>query len=282
MTNSSLSRILRRRRRRQDNRAFSCPICLLLLLFSAAAILLRIPAGGKKSLCWWGADAKVTVQVNQPKQQQQVKEIPKNPVIDLNARNFASHLGASGGGAVWLVEFYSPRCSHCVEFAPTYKEMAKYYHEEVDFEKQKKLKKMKKKIKVAKVNGEVEQALLSRFAIEAYPTFFVIDGWSVYEYNKSRTKANLMKYVEGEYKTDGTLVPFYSSPMGPMGLVQGTVIATGYGVADLLTWMQTSWGISPVISAMVLFGSFFIGIFVAIVAMAIFLPAAAGERPKRD
>jgi hypothetical protein len=135
---------------------------------------------------------------------------------------------------------------------------------------------------VAKVNGEVEQALLSRFAIAAYPSFFVIDGWSVYEFNKNRSKANLMKYVEGEYKTDGTLIPFYSSPMGPMGMVQGTVIATGYGVADLLTWMQTSWGISPVVSAMFLFGSFFIGIFVAIVVMAIFLPASAGARPKRD
>jgi thiol-disulfide isomerase/thioredoxin len=197
-----------------------------------------------------------------------VKNI-NNPVIDLTAKNFASLV--SGRRTVWLVEFYSTRCSHCVEFAPTYKDIAKYYHEEQP----------SLHIKVAKVNGEVEKALVSRFGVEAYPTFFVIHGWSVYEFQHSRSKANLMKYVEGEYKTDGSHISYYMSPMGPVGMVQGTVIATGYAVGDLLTWMQTKWGISPVISAMVLFGSIFIGIFVTIVAMAIVIPSP-NARPKQD
>lgn len=192
----------------------------------------------------------------------------KSPVIDLTAKNFREHVPS---GKVWLIEFYSPRCSHCVEFSSTYKEIAQHFN--VD--------KPELDIRVAKVNGEVEQALLSRFGITAYPSFFIVDGWSVYEFEAKRSKANLMKYTDS-YKSMGRQVPYYTSPMGPVGMVQGTVIATGYVVADLLFSMQTRLGVSPVISAMLLFGTFFIGLFVSIVAMAIFIPSSSGTRAKRD
>lgn len=218
------------------------------------------------TLVW--SSSRIAVCHATPNKSKESKKSLKSPVIDLTARNFVSHVPR---GKVWLVEFYSPRCSHCVEFSSTYKEIAQHFN----------IDQPELNVRVAKVNGEAEQALLSRFGIVAYPSFFIIEGWSVYEFEAKRSKANLMQYVTS-YKSMGRHIPYYNSPMGPIGMVQGTVIATGYAILDLLTFMQTRLGISAVFAAMLLFGSFFIGIFVTIVAMAIFIPSSSGARAKRD
>ena len=133
--------------------------------------------------------------------------------IQLNSRNFGKHIS---DGNIWLIEFYSPHCSHCVEFASSYADVAKYYHSQsVSGTTNTNSKKQKKKIrhiKVAKVNGEIERALVSRFSINAYPCFFLIDGFDVYKYEGLRLKKNLMAFAEGGYKIDIT-VSFFESPI---------------------------------------------------------------------
>jgi thiol-disulfide isomerase/thioredoxin len=174
--------------------------------------------------------------------------------VELTARNFSQNLN---DGNVWLIEFYSPHCVHCIEFAETYADIAATYHSS-----------QKHKIKVGKVNGNEERALQSRFSIYAYPSFFIVDGFRVYEFVASRTKKKMMMFAEGGYKTEDP-IPFYSSPMGPMGLLQGALISGGVQMMDLFTYSQETFGFSPMVTAGILFGCLFMGCFVLIVLLAV-------------
>lgn len=184
-------------------------------------------------------------------------------VIQLTSRNVGTYLS---DGNVWLVEFYSPNCVHCVEFATTYADIARHYHGSDTH-----------KIKVAKVNGEVERALVSRFGIYAYPSFYIVDGWSVYHFQQPRLKNVLKSFAEGGYKQSGS-IPFYTSPMGPLGLTQGLLMSAGHNLSDFFQWSQRTFGLSPRIVGMVLFGSMFLGCFFVIVFLAVVIP----PRKKRD
>lgn len=187
----------------------------------------------------------------------------KLEVVQLNSRNFGKNLT---DGNVWLIEFYSPNCVHCVEFAPIYEGIARHYHGSIAH-----------KIKVGKVNGEVERALVSRFAIYGYPSFYVVDGWKAYHFQQSRRKEFLMSYAEGGYKKSGSM-SFYSSPMGPLGQMQGMVMSTGHTLFDLFLWFQRTFGLSSIVVGMILFGSIFLGCFFLIVSLALVIP----PRQKQD
>ena len=197
--------------------------------------------------------------------------------IQLNSRNFGKHIS---DGNIWLIEFYSPQCIHCVEFASSYSDIAKYYNSQsISGKSNPKAKKQKKKqryIKVGKVNGAIERALVSRFAINAFPCFFLIDGFRVYKYGGLRSKKSLMAFAEGGYKKDAT-VSFIESPMGPLGIFQGTLMSTGHIFLDIFQWSQDTFGLSPLIVGMILFGAMFMGFFFLIVSLALIIP----EKPKR-
>eukprot|EP00906_Rhabdomonas_costata_P038128 RCo053837 len=59
-----------------------------------------------------------------------------------------------------LVEFFAAWCSHCVEFADTYEQVAHDLRDEPT-------------VKVAKVDGAVWGSLVQRYGIRAYPSFVV-------------------------------------------------------------------------------------------------------------
>mmetsp|Transcript_1834 Transcript_1834/g.2579 ORF Transcript_1834/g.2579 Transcript_1834/m.2579 type:complete len:239 (+) Transcript_1834:123-839(+) len=187
--------------------------------------------------------------------------------VVLTSRNFGS---AISDGNVWLVEVYAPWCGHCVSFAPTYEEIAAHFHGQPST-----------KVKVGKIDGDAERALSARFNVNSYPSFFVIDGWSVYSFEQQgRSKATMVTFVQGGYKEDGAPppLPFYLSPLGPVGLAQGTLIQSGFALSDMFLWLQDSFGLSPIFAGMVLFGSGFVGCFIMIVTLAI----ALTPREKQD
>lgn len=155
------------------------------------------------------------------------------------------------------IKIYAPWCGHCVTFAPVYADIADEYHSSEN-----------RKIRVGKINGDAEMALMARFGVKSYPSIFVVDGWSVYKFEAPRSKQQLMKFVEGDYKKQAPL-PFFKSPMGPIGLAQGTLLALGYRLADVFEWLQSTAGLSPLFAGMAMFGSLFIGLFFCIVFLAI-------------
>jgi thiol-disulfide isomerase/thioredoxin len=217
-----------------------------------------------------GSSDTVDLQTTTAPQQteESMRTMTKNSILSweptvLTSRNFGGHVA---DGNVWLVEIYAPWCGHCVQFESTYKEIAAEYHASSP--------KKYKNIRVGKINGDAEQALVSRFGVASYPSFFIVDGFSVYEFDQPRSKSTLMAFAEGGYKKTSP-IPWYKSPCGPLGLAQGMILWAGYTMADIFYWLQNKFGLSTVFAGMVMFGSLFIGTFITLVAMAIiFTPKA--------
>ena len=89
------------------------------------------------------------------------KETRNLGVIELTSKSFGTSVGIGDGNA-WLIEFYTPQCSHCRNFASTYASIAKTFHEDL----------LNEKVRVARVNCSVEKALLTRFGIRGKCEFF--------------------------------------------------------------------------------------------------------------
>lgn len=187
------------------------------------------------------------------------KELHSKPsrVIELTSRNFGQVFWSRNA---WLIEFYSPNCVHCTEFADAYQDIARQLHPNVS---------------TGRVNGEVERALVQRFSIQAYPSFYIVDGFSVYQFTQPRTKQTVIDFTRN-YKQSSAL-PILVSPMGPLGLLQGGLVSSGLILSDILESGQSR-GWSPVIVGAALFGSLFLTLFLVIVCLAVSIPA----RPKQD
>mmetsp|Transcript_16459 Transcript_16459/g.24285 ORF Transcript_16459/g.24285 Transcript_16459/m.24285 type:complete len:251 (-) Transcript_16459:85-837(-) len=149
-------------------------------------------------------------------------------------------------GNVWLIEFYAPWCGHCQAFANSYEAVAHKVHSNPSPKT--------KQGRVAKINGDEERATASRFNIIGYPSFFVVDGWSVYEYKGSRTVDALVNYVQGGYKEDSPL-PIWSSPMGPIGMIQASMFWVSAKFLTLFDTLQKNYGLSPTLAAMCFAGA---------------------------
>mmetsp|Transcript_15813 Transcript_15813/g.43736 ORF Transcript_15813/g.43736 Transcript_15813/m.43736 type:complete len:245 (+) Transcript_15813:173-907(+) len=158
-------------------------------------------------------------------------------VIELTSKNFGTLMG---DGNVWLIEFYTPSCSHCVEFASSYQRIAATFHSEP-----------KAKVRVARVNCSVEKALMTRFGIQAFPSFFIASGWDIYEFNERRSVTALIEFASGGYKKKKP-ISFMNSPMGPMGLLQGALIFAGTRAMGVLDTLQDNYGISPLLSGVII------------------------------
>jgi thiol-disulfide isomerase/thioredoxin len=209
-----------------------------------------------------GSASTLKSEQQQQQQQQQRSKVDPLSVVVLTSRNFESMVG---DGSVWLVEFYAPWCSHCRHFESTYDEIAAHFHRD---DPTKTSKGKKKAVRVAKVDGDSERALSSRFGVHGYPSFFVVEGWTVYAFQSSRSKHNLIKFADQGYKSADP-IPFYSSPMGPLGLAQGALMAAGVAVADQFERLQHTFGLSPLFAGAVLFGITFMGCFCLLVVLVV-------------
>lgn len=76
-----------------------------------------------------------------------------------------------------------------MSFAPTYSEIARHFHSNPQLG-----------VKVGKIDTTVQKALGQRFDLQAYPSFFLISGSSVYEYDDARSKASFIKFATTGYK----------------------------------------------------------------------------------
>lgn len=183
-------------------------------------------------------------------------------VITLTSKNFDSSIN---DGSKWLIEFYSPWCSHCKRFTSTYESIAQHLHSTTD------------NIKVGKVDGSVERALSSRFSIKGYPTFFLIDGWDVYEFKKSRSKDNMIQFALQKQKNMET-VNFLMGPFGPFGMVRMFVMNTGTRILNIFEYLVKERGINRTIAAVSMAG---IGVFVGTLIV-IFVGLMLIPKPKVD
>lgn len=160
-------------------------------------------------------------------------------VIKLTAKNFDKKLS---DGNVWLIEFYAPWCSHCTRFAPTYELVAKQLHTQRD--------NPSRTVKVAKIDGAAERALSSRFSVRGFPTFFLVDGWTVREYEGNRSQENLVKFAMDPEEVEP--MPFLFGPFGPMGQLRSFLMRSGSWAVGLYENLTKERGMKPLVAMAVL------------------------------
>lgn len=99
-------------------------------------------------------------------------------VITLDRGDFDA---AVNSGEVWFVNFYFPRCSHCHELAPTWREFAK---------------EMDGVIRIAAVNCGDNTPLCRSKGISSYPSLFVFRaGMNPEKFYGDRSKTSLTKFA---------------------------------------------------------------------------------------
>uniref|UniRef100_A0A8C6QQI1 DnaJ homolog subfamily C member 10 n=1 Tax=Nannospalax galili TaxID=1026970 RepID=A0A8C6QQI1_NANGA len=99
-------------------------------------------------------------------------------IITLERREFDA---AVNSGELWLVNFYSPGCSHCHDLAPTWREFAK----EVDG-----------LLRIGAVNCGDDRMLCQMKGADSYPSLFMFrSGMAAVKYNGDRSKDSLVSFA---------------------------------------------------------------------------------------
>ena len=174
--------------------AITTVFCWSLLLSTNAGVLgARVPETASAAATTAATTTTTTTTATSPKQSSKKEDTTTNTidhegVIDLTSKNFGSSVGMADG-SVWLIEFYTPGCSHCRNFASAYQGIAETFHSDPE-----------SKVRVARVDCTVEKALLTRFSVQGFPSFFLVSGWDVYEFEENRTTMNLIKFAEHGHK----------------------------------------------------------------------------------
>lgn len=129
-----------------------------------------------------------------------------------------------------------------MRFAPTYEQIAQQLHSQ-----QKDAGPNSRQVNVAKVDGATERALSSRFSVKGFPSFYLIDGWTVREYDGNRNQENMIKFALEDYE-DTEPVPFLFGPFGPMGQARSLLMRTGTAVVGMYEHLIEEKKMSPLMA----------------------------------
>ncbi|XP_030284460.1 dnaJ homolog subfamily C member 10 [Sparus aurata] len=98
-------------------------------------------------------------------------------IITLDSGDFEA---AVNSGEIWFINFYFPRCSHCHQLAPTWREFAK---------------EMDGVIRIGAVNCGDNNHMCRRKGINSYPSLFIYRaGQKPEKFNGERSKDNLVRF----------------------------------------------------------------------------------------
>lgn len=191
--------------------------------------------------CCYAEDSKPSDVSDRPSPESKSAKNTSN-LFQLDSRNFDSSVS---DGSTWLVEFYAPWCGHCKRFESQYELVAKKL--QVISESSDRI------IKVGKVDGSAEKALSSRFSVKGYPVFYLIDGWTVRQYEGSRSVDAMVKFCTEEYE-DVEPIPFINSPFGPMGQLRSILMSVGTKILDMYEYLVEEKKFTPAIASIFLGG----------------------------
>ena len=160
------------------------------------------------------------------------------------------------------------RCGHCTRFASTYEQIATQLHTKQSE------KGVTRKVNVAKVDGAAERGIASRFSVQSFPTFFLVDGWNVYKFEGNRSQEALIQFALTEYKNTEP-VPFLYGPFGPMGQLRSFLMQSGTWAVGLYDNLTKERGMQPLMAMSVLcVGGLVVGLVSIVIVGLLFLPKA--------
>jgi hypothetical protein len=130
-------------------------------------------------------------------------------------------------------------------------------------------------VMVGKVDGDAEKAIISRFSINGFPSFFLLDGWSAYQFEGDRSLDGLVEFSTKTYK-EMDPIPLMSSPFGPLGQLRAIVLFFGLIILGTFEWLVSK-GLSNTIAGLLMCsvgisGALFAIIFVGLMSMSMSKP----------
>lgn len=175
-------------------------------------------------------------------------------VLELNVTNITPFLAHSD----FLLEFYAPWCSNCKQFERSYEIVANKLTKKHNF-------------KVGRVDISDNQAIAARFHVSYVPMLFMYRDQKLYKIERFLSPDDLVTYATTNYKEEEHM-PYFSSPMGPIGQVKGFLISIGGFFVDSSQFIFRDLGFSPfftlvllIVSSVVIISILtFIGVFLSV------------------
>eukprot|EP00741_Cyanophora_paradoxa_P005270 tig00000865_g5109.t1 len=148
------------------------------------------------------------------------------PVVEaLGMKNFDTR---TLGSKVWLLDFYSPTCPHCVKLAPTLDQLAVIARKEG------------LNAGIGKIDCSVERRLCRRFQVRSYPTIIFLDADKrTYTYEGSRSLEDLLRFMKGGYLKSSEGPRAFGLAQRLKGLAGGAVFTTLNTARELLHTLRT-------------------------------------------
>merc|ERR1712008_220268 len=104
-------------------------------------------------------------------------------VVTLTAANFDKVVG-EGSESPWFVSFHAPWCGHCKALAPIWEKLAS---------------RLKGRVNLAKVDGDSERSLASKWKIKGFPALKLIARGKVYTFTGKRNLDDLEAWALGAW-----------------------------------------------------------------------------------
>lgn len=123
-----------------------------------------------------------------------------------------------------LLEFYAPWCGHCKNFEIPFQSTGAQLdnHGFVS----------------GKVDIDASPALAARFGVDSIPQFFLIRDNKVWKIKSRRTVDSLVSFCTSDYLSEPDM-GMWSSPLGPIGRVKGSVTHMGGKFMDhMAAWSK--------------------------------------------
>jgi hypothetical protein len=103
------------------------------------------------------------------------------------------------------------------------------------------------RITVGRCDSAANSALAARFQIYQIPSIFVIRGSSVWWFDGTLSHDKIVEFVKTGYRNKPAM-PFWESPMGPLGMFKGFLIDFGMQLFNLPGTIRAYLGISVALS----------------------------------
>ncbi|GBG30122.1 Protein disulfide-isomerase [Hondaea fermentalgiana] len=163
----------------------------------------------------------------------------------------------------WLLEFYAPWCGHCKRLEPIFESTATA---------------LKGDVRVGKVDGPDNLALMLRFGVSGFPSIFAIRDKKTYVFNGHRTQVMLERFALNPAE-HGEAMSTLADPLGPVGRAKGAVAGVGMRVMDAHDHIQREFKLSNSLAWFVVFFLSFLAVIVAtMMASGIFFFLGEGNK----
>lgn len=156
-------------------------------------------------------------------------------VDDLSNQNFDDYMM---NGKPVLLEFYTPWCSHCKAFEQHFVVTARELSQHG--------------FKVARIDANANVVTAVRFSVETVPSLYLYRDYKLWRYTGEMSIEALIEFCTKDYIYYQP-IPFWTSPMGPLGLSRSCLMSISLLLLTIVTPIQNLFGVSEFACYVIMF-----------------------------